>query len=175
MSGSVVGKVLPFGYPGTVSRTPDCVIESKPVKYNSANIEFGKPVVLNADNTFSSPTSESLTATNFAGVAVAEVKQQLSYSVGQDVNQAGYYAAEQPCDVIQRGIVAVKVAYGTPTAGGAVYVRTVLNGSFPNEVVGDFRTAPDSTNTVQLTNCSWNSNMIDSNGVAELKIKYINN
>lgn len=175
MSGAVIGKTFGYGYPGSVSRTPDCVIESKPVAANSANIAFGKPVVLNTDNTFSAPTSVALTAANFAGVAVAEVKQQLTYSVGQDVTQGGYYAAEQPADVIQRGIVSVYVAYGTPTAGGAVYVRTVLNGTFPDEVVGDFRTAADGGNTVQLTNCSWNTNLIDAQGVAELKIKTINN
>lgn len=175
MSGSTIGTRFNFGYPGTVSRTPDCVIESKPVAASSGNIVFGKPVALNADNTFSAPTSVTITAANFAGIAVAEVKQQLSYSVGQDQDQAGYYAAEQPADVIQRGIVSVYVANGVPTSGGAVYVRTALNGAFPGEVIGDFRTSADGGNTVQLTNCSWNTNVKDANGVAELKIKTINN
>lgn len=174
MSGKAIGLSFNYGFQGAVSRTPDCVIEAKPVAATSANIAFGKPVALNADNTFSAPTSVAITAANFAGVAVSIVKQLNAYTVAQDSTQAGFYAPDEMADVIQRGIVAVKV-FGSPTAGGNVYVRTVVNGAFPDEVVGDFRAAADGGNTVQLTNCSWNTGIVDGNGITELKIKSINN
>lgn len=175
MSGSAIGTSLGFGYAGGVARTPDCVIENKALKSDSEDVPFGTPVVLNSDNTFSSPKSVVLTAANFAGVAVAEVKQLTSYQVGQDSDQSGFYAPDQPTDVIQRGIVTVLVVHGTPTAGGAVYVRTAEDTDFPDEEVGDFRADADGLNTVQLTNCSWNTGLVDANGIAELKIKSINN
>jgi len=174
MSGKAIGLSFNYGFQGAVSRTPDCVIEAKPVAATSATIAFGKPAVLNADNTFSAPSSVALTAANFAGVAVAIVKQLNTYAVAQDTLQGGAYAADEMADILQRGVIAVKV-FGTPTAGGSVYVRTVLNGAFPDEVVGDFRAASDGGNTVQLTNCSWNTGLVDGNGVTELKIKSINN
>lgn len=175
MSGKAIGKSLGFGYAGNFSRMPDSIVEALPVASDSDNILFGQPVVLNSDGTLDAPTSTALTAANFAGVALAQVKQFNTYITGQDQTQQGYFSPDQMCDVIQRGIVSVKVAYGTPTAGGAVYVRTALNVAFPDEVVGDFRTASDTTNTVQLTNCCWRDAAIDANGIAELKIKTVNN
>lgn len=171
MPGSVIGTSLNFGFAGNVARTPDCVIAAKPVKSNSNAILFGAPVVLNTDNTYSAPTSVTVTAANFAGVAVAQVKQNLAYN--QDVS--GSFTAGQACDVLQRGIVCVKVQRGTVTAGGAVYVRTALNTSFPAAVVGGFEAASDGSNSVLLTNCVWNTNVADANGIAELKIRNINN
>jgi len=175
MSGSAIGLSMNYGFPGTFSRTPDCIIEAKPVKSNSANIKYGKGVVLNTDNTFSAGSSVTFTAANFAGVAVAIVKQLNTYSIGQDVVQENYYAADQMCDVLQRGIISVECVHGDPTACGAVYIRKTLNSSFPAEEIGDFRADADGGNTVQLTNCSWNTNLKDANNVAELKIKTINN
>lgn len=175
MSGKAIGLSMGFGFAGGFSRTPDCVIEAKAVASDSDDIKFGQPVVLNADNTFDAPTSTTLTSANFAGVAVARVKQNNTYVVGQDQQQEAKYAANEMCDVLQRGIVSVEVVHGTPTSGGAVYVRTALSSSFPDEVVGDFRTSADGGNTVQLTNCAWNTNAKDANNIAELKIKTINN
>jgi len=176
MSGKAIGLSMGFGFAGGYSRTPDSIITAKPLASNSANVPFGRAVALKTDNTYASGSTVTLTTANFAGVAVAEVKQLNTYLVGQDQSQAGYYAANEMTDVIQRGIVSVQVVHGTPTAGGAVYVRKVLNGAFPDEAIGDFRADADSTNTIDVSAvCTWNTGLVDPNGIAELKIKTINN
>ncbi len=173
MGGTTIGTSLNFGFPGTVSRTmPQPVIENKVVKSNSANIGFGIAVVLNTDNTVSSPESVVLTAANFAGVAAAVTKQQNAYPPN-DLN--GEYTALEPCDIIQQGIVSVLCQKGTPTAGGAVYARIVASTEFPLLEIGGFEAEADGSQTVALTNCVWNTNVKDANGVAELKIRLINN
>lgn len=169
MSGSTIGTSFNYGFIGNVSTNHPCVIEEKPVVAGGSTIPFGRAVGLNTDNTVFLADA-NLTASNFAGVAVAEVKQITTYSVGQDTAQSGGYLADQPCDVLQQGIVAVN-CHGTPTAGGAVYVRK-NDGS--GQLAGEFRTTADGGNTVQLTNCAWASNQKDANGVALLKIKTIN-
>jgi hypothetical protein len=71
--------------------------------------------------------------------------------------------------MLERGGVTVNVRVGTPTIGGAVYIRTVANASFPDGVVGGFEAAADGSNTVLLTNAKW-ATLKDANGVAELSI-----
>lgn len=174
MTGRAIGLSLGYGYAGGISRTPDCVIETKPVKEGSEAIPFGAPCVLDATNTVVSAKTTTITAANFAGVATSVVQQLNAYPATTD-STGGEYTELQPCNILQRGIISVVVVHGTPTAGGAVYVRSALNGSFPNEVIGDFRADADGGNTVQLTNCSWNTGLKDSNNISELKVKSINN
>lgn len=182
MSGTSIGTIFNFGYAGTVSRLPDVIIEEKPVRSTSGNINFGAGVVLDtATNTFVDVGTITPTAANFAGVAVAEVKQSISYPNGQNIAQGGYYAASQPCDVMQRGIITVYVGAGTPVVGiitgaGAVYLRYSANtGTYPASIVGTFDAVSDGGHNVLLTNCVWNTGLVDANGMAELKILSINN
>lgn len=167
MSGSAIGLSLGYGFAGNVSRTPDCIIAAKPVAESSASIPFGCPVVLNTDNTYSSPASVGLSAANFAGLAVAEVKQGYAFPPG---NQVGTYESGQACDVLQRGVMSVKNYHGTPTAGGTVYARTVLNPSFPSEPVGAIRADSDSAFTVALPNTYFTTGLVDSNSICEITI-----
>ena len=172
MPTTAIGTSLPFGYAGTVAYSGDRIIEKKSVNSASANIPFGAAVIQNADNSVSFSGS-TLTATNFAGVAVAEDKQMLTYPI-QNGSVNGFYAPLQPCDIVERGIVSVICQRGTPTNTSGVYVRTVANGSFPTAVVGGFEASSDGSNSVQLTNCSWNGGGLDAFNVASLKIKSIN-
>ena len=174
MPGSTVGLSLNYGFAGNVSRSgmvPE--IEVHPVKSTSAAIPFGSAVILNTDNTVSLADA-TLTNSNFGGIAVAEVKQLTTYPTSTG-STAGQYNASQPADILKRGIACVKVGRGTPAAGGAVYIRTVLNGSYPNSLIGDFEAASDSTNSVQVTNLVWATGKVDANGIAELKLKSQNN
>lgn len=173
MPGSTVGLSLNYGFAGNISRTPDSLIENHPVKSDSANIPFGAPVIQNGDNSVSFGGA-TLTATNFGGVAAAEAKQLSTYPTSS-ANTGNNYLPLQPCDIVKRGIVNVKVGRGTPTAGGSVYVRTALNGSFPASLIGDFEAASDGGNSVLLTNACWHTGKVDANGIAELKLKYSNN
>lgn len=170
MPGNVIGKALNFGYAGNVSRSHDAVIANRIVKpSDTANINFGDPVVLNSDNTYSK-FGASGTAAAFAGIAVREVKQTTDYFASQ-----GFYAPGQPCDVASRGTIAVVCNVGTPTAGGDVYVRITANGAIPAGVVGGFEAAADSTNTVKLTGVKWTTGKLDANRIAEVTITQRNN
>lgn len=166
MPGSVIGKSLNLGYPGNVSRSADAIITNRVVKLtDSIGLNFGDPAVLNADNTYSKFGAGN-TAVQFAGVAVREVKQSVVYTG----NGQGTYAPGDPCDVIGQGTVIVTCSVGTPTAGGAVYLRTILNGAIPLGVVGGYEATADSTNSVLLTNAKWTTGRIDANKSAEVTI-----
>lgn len=165
MPGSVVGKSLNLGYPGNISRNADAIIMNRIVKSDSANINFGDPVILNSDNTYSKFGATG-TAESFAGIAVREVKQSTDY-----FNSAqGFYAPGQPCDAASRGTLTVTCNVGTPTAGGAVYVRITANGAIPNGVVGGFEAAADGANTILLTGAKWTTGKMDANRVAEVTL-----
>lgn len=72
MPGSVIGKQLNNGYPGTVSRLADAIIMNRAVRSTDVdNIAFGDPVVLNTDNTYSkfNATTTSLTTALVSGTA----------------------------------------------------------------------------------------------------------
>lgn len=242
MTGFAVGKTLNYGYPGTVSRSADAIIENRFVRdADTTNINFGSAVALNSDNTysawdgFSTTLSTALTsgtaytsisvpalasaveigdqvvlsmgasnqtlsvtaaaavgatsitvasftanaayststvvivsnaATQFAGIAVREVKTNLTYVT----NASGYYEPGKPCDVLERGSATIQVNNGTPTANGNVYVRIATNASIPNGVIGGFEAAADGVNTVLLSNVKFKTGLIDANNVAEVTL-----
>lgn len=176
MPGAAIGKVLNLGYPGSVSRSAEAIIDNRTVKSaitngseTEATINFGDPVILNIDNTYSK-FGASGTKDTFAGIAVREVKQATDYFATQ-----GSYLPGQPCDVISRGAVTVVCNEGKPTAGGKVYIRTVENTAVPNGVVGGFEAAADGTNTLEITNLRWTTGKIDTNKTAEVSLLSRNN
>jgi hypothetical protein len=171
MPGTVIGKSLNLGYPGSVSRSADAIIDNRVVRpTDTANIPFGSPAVLNADNTYSAFGAGS-TAALFAGIAVRNVKQGTVYGT----NVQGFYAPADACDVLGRGSVTVTCSVGTPTAGGPVYIRTVLNGAIPLGIVGGYEVAADGTNSVLITNAKWTTGKLDANRTAEVTVIQRNN
>ena len=170
MPGAAIGISMNYGYPGSFARNGDCIIMNRFVKStDAAGPSFGDPVILNTDNTYS-VFGAAGTMAAFAGVAVREVRQASAYAAID-----GQYDPGQPCDVIERGSVSVVCRVGTPTAGGAVYVRTAVNAAIPAGVVNGFETAADGGNTIQLTNCRWATGLKDANNVTELTIIGRNN
>lgn len=162
MPGTVIGKTLNFGYPGQISRQGDEISRTRPVKKGAANIPFGAAVEIGADGTCTLLGAGAGTAAAFAGVAMRRVKSALVYP---DQNH-GYYAANENCDILERGAVMVECVAGNPTVGGAVHVyKTTANG----HKMGEFAAAADATNTVQLTNAKWATGK-DANNVAEVVI-----
>ena len=171
MPGTTIGQSMLFGFPGTFARNADCIIMARPVKATDAvGPAFGTPVILNADNTYSAFGAAG-TAAAFAGVAVREVNQAITYTA----QNIGGYAPGQPCDVIERGAVSVICNVGNPTAGGDIYVRVADNAGIPTGVIGGFEAAADGANTVNLTNCKWATGQKDANNVTELPILNRNN
>ncbi|WP_371378891.1 hypothetical protein [Sporomusa aerivorans] len=164
MPGKVIGISFNNGYPGTISRLGDEISRTRPLKEGSEDLYFGDPVILNTDGTFQK-FGASNTAAQFAGVAMRRIKGATQY-----LSQSrAFYTSLEPTDVLERGGVTVNVNVGTPTIGGAIYIRIAANASIPAGVVGGFEAAADGTNTIQLTNAKW-ATLKDANSVAELTI-----
>ncbi len=165
MSGKAIGISMNYGFPGTYARTPDDIVTSRQLKEGSASVPFGACLMANDDNTYS-PVGEDFTAAKFGGVALRVVKQAISYTQQEETA----YNALDMVNALNRGAVVVNCNNGTPTAGGAVYVRVKANASVAGGVVGGFEAAADGTNTVLLTNVQWTNGYVDANGVAEITI-----
>lgn len=176
MPGKTVGISLGYGFAGNVSQNGpgQPVIESRLVADDSANIPFGAPVILNADNTVSFGGADLLPA-NFYGVAIARVKQTLTYPDSTD-DEAGYYKPGEMCSIITQGTVSVKVGYATGSvqAGSGVYVRNAATGNYPGSVAGDFGGADDGADAELLSNAVWANGRVDANDIAELKLRFPN-
>lgn len=164
MPGKAIGISFNYGYPGTISRLGDEISRTRPLKDGADDIYFGDPVVINADGTVQK-FGTSNTAAQFAGVAMRRIKGATQYLA----QSRAFYTAQEPTDVLERGGITVNCNVGTPTIGGAVYIRIANNASIPAGVVGGFEAAADGTNTVLLTNAKW-ATLKDANGVAELTI-----
>jgi hypothetical protein len=172
MPAGTIGTIMNFGYSGELAYGPDNFTSARAVNASSATINFGEPVVLNTDNSVSSVNTVTLSTTNFLGIARRVVQQATSYT---SPNGNGGFPASTMADVIERGEVTVPVVHGTPTAGGAVYVRKTANGSFPAENVGDYRADADGSNTILLPNASWATGKVDGKNMAVIKLKTFNN
>lgn len=85
------------------------------------------------------------------GVAGKEIKSALTY-LDQNV---GKYAKDEPVSVFMRGSINVKCQRSTPSLGGAVYVRTATNESYPGCVVGGFEAEADEGKTQMLGDVQW--------------------
>ncbi|CQR71673.1 hypothetical protein SOV_04690 [Sporomusa ovata DSM 2662] len=164
MPGKVIGISFNYGYPGTISRMGDEISRTRPMKAETDDIYFGDPVIVSADGT-TQKFGASDTAAAFAGVAMRKIKGATQYLA----QNRAFYTGQEPVDILERGGVTVNVNVGTPTIGGAVYIRTVANAGIPAGVVGGFEAAADGTNTIQLTNAKW-ATLKDANSVAELTI-----
>ncbi|HIT70256.1 MAG TPA: hypothetical protein IAC36_10180 [Candidatus Aphodomonas merdavium] len=161
MAGYVIGKELPGGFAGSVSRSRDAVIECFAAK-GEGRIGFGDPVLLNEDGTVSA-FSQTADAANFAGIAVREVKQ------AADDSGEAWYQESEPVDVLVRGSICVHVVSGTPVAGGAVYVRT---GTGEEHEAGQIVAAASETEgeTLQLPNAVFATSGVDAGGIAEITL-----
>ncbi len=157
MPGKVMGTAVPVGFAGNVTRTAGFVM-TRPA---AAAIAFGAPVVLQSDNTVR-PFGASHAASDFLGVAVRTVKEAAD---GEG------YAEGDAADVLEKGCVAVRCMKGTPTAGGAVYIRTTANSSYPDAPVGGFEAEADTGKTAALTGAVWTTGHMDGRRIAELTIR----
>jgi hypothetical protein len=164
-----------LGYPGTFSRNGDCIIAARLVKSTDTNnVYFGDAVFLNGDSTggtFSDAVQigGSITMAAFAGIAVREVKSNETFL---PVPTLGFYAPGAPCDVLERGAVIVPYhafsANPAPVAGGKVYLRIATNGV--GTAVGQFESAADGGNTIQLTNAFFTTGLLDANNNVEITL-----
>jgi hypothetical protein len=176
MPGTVIGKQMNLGYAGSISRLADAIVDNRILQSilisnveSQPGVAFGEPVILNANNSYTRFGATG-TMANLSGIAVREVKQSSDYFGG-----TGAYNPGDATDVLVRGSITVFCNNGTPTAGGAVYIRTAANVSFPLGVVGQFEAAADGTNTLLITNMRWTTGQLDANKIAEVTITSIVN
>jgi hypothetical protein len=167
---------LNVGPIGKISQTDFPIITPRQV--NSAdtlNVNFGDPVVLNTNNTYSSVAqyiadAKTLTSSTPLAVAVADVKTNSYYPLagGQSMG-AGYYSPGNLMDALVRGTINVNVRVGTPAGSQApVYVRVATNVAIPAGVVGGFEAAADGTNTVLITNMVFKTGSVGPDGSAQI-------
>ncbi len=146
-----------LGFQGTVSRFGERVIAAREfTPYNTANnLNFGDPTVIIPNNTggvfdsvadfvANSVANIALVSKYFAGIAVREVKTQLTYPAGQTpgIQQVGYYSASQMAEALERGSATILLRGGAPNAEDQVYTRVVLNGAVTSGFIGDWETNP---------------------------------
>lgn len=154
------------GFQGTVSRFGERVIAARVfAPSNTANnLYFGDPSVLIPNSTGGSYDSVAdfvaaaaanvgLVSQYFAGMAVREVKTQLTYPAGQTpgIQQVGYYANEQMSEVLERGSGTILLAVGAPNAEDQLYTRVVANTAVPAGFIGDWETNPAASDLFSTT------------------------
>jgi hypothetical protein len=156
------------GFQGAVSRFGERVIAAREfIPYlASNNLSFGDPAVIIpnvgsgggaydsvADFVANSAANIGLVAKYFAGMAVREVKTQLTYPAGQapGIQQVGYYANLQMSEVLERGSGTILLSVGAPLAEDQVYTRVVANAAVPAGLVGDWETNPVATDLFSTT------------------------
>jgi hypothetical protein len=150
-----------IGFQGTVSRFGERVIAARQfVPYTSTNnLNFGDPAVVIpnsqggyfdsvADFIAHATANIALLNTQFAGMAVREVKTQLTYPSNVTPGASpmvGLYSSGQMSEVLERGSGTVLLSVGTPSQNDQVYTRVVLNSAVTAGVVGDWETNPAAT------------------------------
>ena len=146
-------KGLYLGFVGNVSNEGYSLRSARQVNpSDTLSIAFGETAVLNTNNTYSSVKQFLLNGTGVitgstpVGIAASNVNINPTYPIqgSNDVlTPGGVYLPASICDVLVQGTVNVSCYNGTPTAGGAVYLRTALNGAVPAGVVGGLEAAAD--------------------------------
>jgi len=157
-----------IGFQGTVSRFGERVIAARQFVPTTTtnNLNFGDPAVIVpntsggyydsvADFIAAAAANAGLLASYFAGVAIREVKTQLTYPSNVTPGASpmvGLYSSGQMAEVLERGSITVLLTAGTPTQGSQLYTRVVLNTSnVPAGFVGDWEVAPGATDIVNTT------------------------
>ena len=158
-----------MGFPGDITRSDVSNVEAKMLLAVATVFPqaFGVPMVYGVGGV--QVFGASNVAVDFAGILVREVPAIAASSAADLVSFPTAPNPKQPTGLMVRGYMAVLCPFGTPAAGGIVYVRTVANG---NGVVGDFNATADGANSVALsaTQAIWNTDGKDVNGVAEIRV-----
>jgi hypothetical protein len=180
MPASVIAvKGLYLGFVGNVSNEGYSLRKPRLVQAADPNaINFGETLVLNSNNSYSSVKSflaaaGTVTAALAMGIATSNVNINPAYNT-QGSSEAntpgGSFVPGTICDALVQGTINVYCANGTPTAGGAVYIRIALNGAIPNGVIGGLEAVADGGNTVLLTNFKWSTGYLETDGSCQLTI-----
>lgn len=173
-------KGLYLGFVGNISNEGYSLRSARQVNPSDTNsIAFGETFVLNTNNTYSSvktfvAASGTVTSSVPIGIACSNVNINPTYGI-QGTNDVltpgGVYLPASIMDGLVQGTINVSCNYGTPTAGGNVYIRTILNsGVAPNGVVGGLEAQSDGSNSVLYPNFKWKTGFLETDLTAQVTI-----
>ena len=132
------------------------------VNYQAGTVTISKAATASA--------TVNLNYAAFGGIAVREVKTQLTFPITPGTALTGNYLPGQLTEALVRGSITVKINVGTPVANGPVYVRAILNGAIPAGLVGGLEASADGVNNVLLPNVTFKTGALDGNNVAEVTL-----
>lgn len=155
MAGKAIGKTLPIGYRGAVSRQPDTLIQAY-TNTGTDNILFGAPVIFDVTTGgVRAVKSTDATASDIIGIAVRRMGQPYA-----DSPDGWYYKPGDAVDVIVRGAVCVELKATTGIAArGAVYVDPT-----------DGELTSVSTSNLAVPNAKFATGKYDASNIAEIVI-----
>jgi len=168
MPGTVIGKYLNHGFPGTVAEMGDQLVKAWS-NQGDATMKFGEPVFYLTTGVGAVGSSGlAPTASIFHGIAVAHVQSANTYTA----QNMGTYDQYKAVPVIERGAVSVQVnntATNAPAINGTAYVR-IANGTTAKPV-GGFEAAADATTyTATVTTQTSTSTSIVVSSVSNLAV-----
>jgi hypothetical protein len=155
-----------IGFAGTITRFSERVVAARQFSplTSTSNLSFGDPAIMipNAQGGVYDSVADYIStvanianvASYFAGMAVREVKTQLTYGAGSTpgIQQVGYYSNAQIAEVLERGSAIVPLLVSnSPQAGNQVYTRVVLNAAIAAGLLGDWETNPAASDLFTLT------------------------
>ena len=158
----------PAGVVGDVTRPDDTVVEPGVLSATTPATAFGVAVKCVKSGTSTSvfvPMGTGDTAAAFYGI-LTRVAPSISGSLAHGFDDGvPNVAAVQ--GVAVKGYVCVKCASGTPTRGGAVYLRVT---AATGKAVGDLEAEASGTASVALPGVTWAVDGADEGGLAEIRI-----
>lgn len=172
-------KGLFLGFVGNISNEGYSLRTARRVNPTDTNpVAFGETVVLNANNTYSSVKTfiaggGSTTVVQPMAIAASNVNINPAYPIQGSLDvltPGGVYLPGQPMDGLVQGTINVSCNNGTPTAGGNVYMRVILNGAIPAGVIGGLEAAPDGTNSLLVPNFKWKTGFLETDLTAQVTI-----
>ena len=157
-----------IGFAGTITRFAERIVAARqfvPTGNAANNLSFGDPAVQIpngvggyynsvADFVAAAVANIANVAAYFAGMAVREVKTQLTYGAGTTpgIQQVGYYSNGQMAEVLERGSAIIPLLVSnSPKSGDQVYTRVVLNAAISAGLVGDWETNPAASDLFSLS------------------------
>lgn len=157
MPGHVIGKSVPFGFAGNVSRMSDCVIA--PYRYDaslSGNIAYGEPVAFDTTTGGIRKLAANDTADVIIGFAVRRMGQPKT-----DSADGWYYEPGETVDVLLRGSMSVALENDTGIAPrGTVYVDPATGKLY----------GATSSGYLAIPNAKFSAGVADTDKVAEITV-----
>lgn len=152
---------MPSGIPGAVTRESVATIETQVL--DSANAFGGYGLFGKMSGGKFIPVGSGDAASAVYGMLVRPFPTQganASDPLGTAVPKTTGAA-----DVLRRGYIAVKCNYGTPAAGGQVYVR--VGSAATGKPIGGIEASADGSNTIAVAGCTF-TGAADASGNVEI-------